>query len=32
MAYVISKAARHPDLVKDLYSPERRRAARRMID
>ena len=32
MAYVISEAARHPDLVKSLYSPERRRAARRMID
>jgi AcrR family transcriptional regulator len=32
IAYVISEAARHPDLVKDLHSPERRRAARRMID
>jgi AcrR family transcriptional regulator len=32
MAYVISEAARHPDLVEDFYSAERRRAARRMID
>jgi AcrR family transcriptional regulator len=32
IAYVISEAARHPGLVKDLHSPERRRAARRMID
>ena len=32
LAYVISEAARHPDLVDDFYSPERRQAARRMID
>jgi AcrR family transcriptional regulator len=32
MAYVISEAARHPDLVEDFYSPARRRAARRMIE
>jgi AcrR family transcriptional regulator len=32
MAYVISEAARHPDLVEGFYSAERRRAARRMID
>jgi hypothetical protein len=32
MAYVISEAARHPDLVEGFYSPERRRAARHMID
>jgi AcrR family transcriptional regulator len=32
LAYVISEAARHPDLVGDFYSAERRRAARRMID
>jgi AcrR family transcriptional regulator len=32
MAYVISEAARHPDLVEEFYSPERRRAARRMIE
>jgi hypothetical protein len=30
MAYVISEAARHPDLLKGLH-PERRRAGRRMI-
>ena len=32
LAYVISEAARHPDLVDDFYSTERRQAARRMID
>jgi AcrR family transcriptional regulator len=32
MAYVIGEAARHPDLVKGLHTPERRRASRRMID
>jgi AcrR family transcriptional regulator len=32
MAYVIGEAARHPDLVEDFYTPERRRAARLMID
>jgi AcrR family transcriptional regulator len=32
MAYVVSEAARHPDLVEDFYSPERRRAARKMIE
>jgi TetR/AcrR family transcriptional regulator len=32
LAYVISEAARHPDLVDDFYSSERRHAARRMID
>ena len=32
LAYVISEAARHPDLVDDFYSPERRQAARRMVD
>ena len=32
MAYVISEAARHPDVVGDFYSSERRQAARRMID
>jgi AcrR family transcriptional regulator len=32
MAYVISEAARHPDLVEGFYSAERRRAARHMID
>jgi hypothetical protein len=32
LAYVISEAARHPDLVGDFYSAERRQAARRMID
>ena len=32
LPYVISEAARHPDLVDDFYSPERRQAARRMID
>ena len=32
MAYVISEAARHPDLVEDFYSAERRRAARKMIE
>jgi AcrR family transcriptional regulator len=31
MAYVISETARHPDLLEEFYSPERRRAARRMI-
>ena len=31
LAYVISEAARHPDLVGDFLSAERRRAARRMI-
>jgi TetR/AcrR family transcriptional regulator len=30
--YVISEAARHPDVVDDFYSPERRRAARLMIE
>jgi AcrR family transcriptional regulator len=32
LAYVISEAARHPDLIEDFYSSERRQAARRMID
>ena len=32
LPYVISEAARHPDLVDNFYSPERREAARRMID
>jgi TetR/AcrR family transcriptional regulator len=32
LAYVISEAARHPDLVDDFYSSERRQAARGMID
>ena len=32
LAYVISEAARHPDLLDDFYSSERRLAARRMID
>jgi len=32
LAYVISEAARHPDLVDDFYSTERRQAARRMIN
>jgi TetR/AcrR family transcriptional regulator len=32
LAYVISEAARHPDLVDDFYSSERRQAARRMVD
>ena len=32
MACVISEAARHPDLVDDFCSPERRRAARKMIE
>ncbi|HYI92364.1 MAG TPA: TetR family transcriptional regulator, partial [Bryobacteraceae bacterium] len=32
MAYVISEAARHPDLVEDFCSSEKRQAARRMID
>ena len=32
LAYVISEAARHPDLVDDFYSGERRQAARRMIN
>jgi AcrR family transcriptional regulator len=31
MAYVISEAARHPDLLQEFYTPERRLAARRMI-
>jgi AcrR family transcriptional regulator len=31
MAYVISEAARHPELVEGFYSPERRKAARRML-
>ena len=31
LAYVISEAARHPDLVGDFFSAERREAARRMI-
>jgi len=32
LAYVISESARHPDLVEDFYSSERRQGARRMID
>jgi TetR/AcrR family transcriptional regulator len=32
LPYVISEAARHPDLVDDFCSPARRQAARRMID
>jgi len=32
LPYVISEAARHPDLVDSFYSPERRQAARRMVD
>ena len=32
LAYVISEAARHPDLVDDLYSAERRQIARRMVN
>jgi len=32
LAYVISEAARHPDLTDDLYSTERRQAARRMVN
>lgn len=32
MAYVISEAARHPELLDGFYTVERRRAARRMID
>ncbi len=32
LAYVISEAARHPDVVEDFYSTERRQAARRMIN
>ena len=32
LAYVISEAARHPELVEGFYSSERRQAARRMID
>jgi AcrR family transcriptional regulator len=32
VAYVVSEAARHPDLLEEFYSPERRRAARRMIE
>lgn len=31
IAYVISEAARRPELVDEFYTPERRRAARRMI-
>ena len=31
LAYVVNEAARHPDLVGDFFSAERRRAARRMI-
>ena len=31
LAYVLSEAARHPDIVGDFYSAERRQAARRMI-
>jgi AcrR family transcriptional regulator len=31
LAYVISESARRPDVVEDFYSPERRRAARRMV-
>jgi AcrR family transcriptional regulator len=31
LAYVISEAARHPDLVGDFYSAERRQTARRML-
>jgi AcrR family transcriptional regulator len=31
LAYVVSEAARRPDLLEDFYSPERRRAARRMV-
>jgi AcrR family transcriptional regulator len=31
LAYVIGEAGRHPDLVGDVLSPERRKAARRMI-
>ena len=31
LAYVISEAARHPDLVGDFFSAERREAAHRMI-
>src|SRR5687767_7881314 len=32
LPYVISEAARHPDFVDNFYSPERRQAARLMID
>ena len=32
LPYVISEAARHPDLVENFYSPERRQAARGVID
>ena len=32
MAYVISEAARHPELLDGFYTAERRRAARQMID
>ena len=32
LAYVITEAARHPGVVGDLYSPERREAARRMLE
>ena len=32
LAYVISEAARHPDLTDDFYSTERRQAARRMVN
>ena len=31
LAYVVSEAARRPELVDEFYTPERRRAARRMI-
>ncbi|HEY2433505.1 MAG TPA: TetR/AcrR family transcriptional regulator [Vicinamibacterales bacterium] len=31
LSYVVSEAARHPDLVGDFYSAERRQAAHRMI-
>jgi AcrR family transcriptional regulator len=32
LAYVITEAARHPDLTDDFFSTERRQAARRMIN
>jgi AcrR family transcriptional regulator len=32
LAYVITEAARHPDLVDDFFSTEKRQAARRMIN
>ena len=31
LAYVISEAARRPEMLEHFYSPERRRAARRMV-